>query len=126
VEDEGPHDPGEFDGWRAADRLRFLFEWAGVPTTIPGACDDLRALAGAENWPDTPVALTRVRNTFTHPNRRNRDSYDRHSDAARFDVWNLGLWGLELCLLRLFGYSGQYSCRLQRTHPGGTETVPWA
>lgn len=41
-------------------------------------------------------------------------------------MWSLGLWALELCLLRLFGYRGKYSNRITQRYTGEVEDVPWA
>ncbi|MBN9519261.1 hypothetical protein J0H58_12185 [bacterium] len=110
----------------AADRVRLLFRWAGIPTGIPAELEVLSAAAGAENWPDAPTAMTAVRNTITHPTLKNREKFGRHPGGARAEVWSLGLWALELCLLRLFGYRGMYGNRITQRHTGEVEEVPWA
>ena len=74
--------------------------------------------------PDTAAAMTTIRNTITHPTRKNREKFGTHPSEARTETWNLGLWALELCLLRMFDYNGTYACRLRhicgagRIHPG--------
>jgi hypothetical protein len=125
VETEGWVSQDGFDRLPAEDRIRLLFRWANIPTSIPDVCDQLAALAKAENWSDGPRAMTGVRNTITHPTKKNREKFDRHTDDARVEVWTLGLWALELCLLRLFNYQGRYSCRLRQQHPWEAEIVPW-
>ncbi len=109
----------------AADRIRLLFLWAGIPTAIPAELDHLTRLAKAENWPDSPTAMTMIRNTITHPTRKNREKYGKHTHDARFDAWRLGLWYLELCLLRLFEYGGTYASRITQRWTGQVESVPW-
>lgn len=110
----------------AADRVRLLFLWAGIPTGIPAELDVLSSAAKAENWPDAPTAMTTVRNTITHPTRKNREKFGRHPSGMRTDVWSIGLWALELCLLRLFGYRGKYANRITQRYTGEVEDVPWA
>lgn len=41
-----------------------------------------------------------------------------------YDTWNLGLWYLELSLLKLCGYSETYYNRIKRGWVGGVEEVP--
>ncbi len=110
----------------AADRIRLLFLWAGIPTAIPAELDELAKLAAADNWPDTSTAMTMIRNTITHPTKKNREKFGRHSTKARIDTWELGLWNLELCLLRLFDYSGTYGNRITQRFQGEVSPVPWA
>lgn len=109
----------------AADRIRLLFRWVGIPTDIPSSLTSLTLAAKADNWLDSPTAMTMVRNTITHPTKKNREKFGKHSHGVRVDVWSLGLWALELCLLRLFAYSGKYANRIKQKYVGEVEDVPW-
>jgi hypothetical protein len=116
----------------AADRIRLLFRWAGIPTAIPGELTDLTKLAKAheefmlDKQPDVACAMVAIRNKITHPTRKNRAKFGKHSADATGDTWSLGLWCLELCLLRLFGYCGSYGSRLKTRYLGQVVQVPWA
>ncbi len=125
VENHGWLSTEGYEKLSAADRIRLLFLWAGIPITIPGSLGPLNALAKSDNWPDTSTAMTMIRNTITHPTRKNRDKFGRHPSEARNQAWWLGLWNLELCLLRLFEYRGTYGNRITRTMAGEVEFVPW-
>lgn len=126
VEQHGWLSTDGYDKLPAADRIRLLFRWAGIPTDIPVEAGALAGAARAENWSDLPTAMTAVRNTIIHPTKKNRDKYGKHDAGVRWDVWRLGLWALELCLLRLFGYQGVYSNRVRARRVEEVETVPWA
>jgi len=117
---------GGYEKLPAADRIRLLLHWAGIPTDIPTALSELSSRASSENWSDTAEAMTAIRNTITHPTKKNRIKFAANSFQTRLDTWNLGLWNLELCLLRLFKYNGGYANRLTRTWAGQTDIVPWA
>lgn len=110
----------------AADRIRLLFLWAGIPTAVPAELDELTRQAKADNWMDAATAMTMIRNTLTHPTRKNREKFGKHLSGARTDAWMLGLWNLELCLLRLFEYRGTYGNRVKQQFAGEVEPVPWA
>jgi hypothetical protein len=110
----------------AADRIRLLLHWAGIPTAIPSALSDLTSRAKSESWSDTAEAMTAIRNTITHPTKKNRQKLTANSVQARYQTWILGLWNLELCLLRLLEYNGEYANRIIRKYPGQTDRVPWA
>ena len=106
--------------------MRLLFRWVGLPVAVPAGLADLARVAKADNCPDGPAVMARIRNTITHPTRKNREQYDRHPDAARVEAWELGLWALELCILRLCDYTGTYSNRLAHRYAWEQDLVPWA
>lgn len=121
----------------AAERIRLLFSWAGIPTGIPDELGDLVKLAKSyqdfmvNKTPDAAAAMTTIRNTITHPTRKNREKFGKHSYEARGDAWTLGLRNLELCLLKLFEHQGTYADRTTRKRQttrkwqGEVEPVPW-
>ena len=77
------------DKLAAADRIRLLFLWAGIATGIPSELDDLVKLAKSyedfmvNKIPDASAAMTVIRNTITHPTRKNREKFGKHSDEGR-------------------------------------------
>jgi hypothetical protein len=75
--------------------------------------------------PDAAAAMTTIRNTITHPTRKNREKFGKHSHEARYDAWTLGLRNLELCFLRLFEHRGTYADRISRKSQGEVQSVPW-
>ncbi len=119
------------DKLAAADRIRLLFLWAGIPTGIPSQLSGLIKLAKSyeefmiNKIPDAAAAMTTIRNTITHPTRKNREKFGKHSNEARHDAWTLGLRNLELCLLKLFGHQGTYGDRIRQEWQGEVESVPW-
>lgn len=109
----------------AAERIRLLMHWAGIPTTIPLQCLELAKCAKASNWMDSADAMTAIRNSITHPTKANREKYSSHSHALRIELWKLGLLTLELCVLRILNYQGVYSNRITCAWRGSVERVPW-
>jgi len=126
VEEKGLVSVDAFEKLPAADRIRLLFVWAGVPLAIPASQTELIALANARNWVDLPQALTGIRNPLTHPTPRNRERFRNYPPAARTEAWNLALWLLQMCLLRMCSYTGTYGSRLDLRYVGDVEPVPWA
>jgi hypothetical protein len=119
------------DKLSAADRIRLLFLWAGIPTGIPSELGDLIKLAKSfedfmlNKIPDAAAAMTTIRNTITHPTRKNREKFGKHSYEGRTDAWTLGMRNLELCLLKLFEHRGTYADRIARKWQGEVMPVPW-
>ena len=97
-------------------------------TDLKTALDELAALAAAEKGGDGPAAFTAVRNVLVHRNARRAAQFASISSKCRREAWRLGQWYLELILLNLFGYTGNYSSRLVREGFRGDEVqrVPWA
>lgn len=111
-----------FKNLRASDKFRLLLSSLGISIGIPSQTPELQKLAKKFNWPDAPHALTEVRNSLVHPEHKYRSQFG----SAFYEAWNLGLWYLELSILRICGYSGSYSNRLVSNKWVGTvENVPW-
>jgi len=113
-----------FKKLRASDKFRLLFSSLGIPIDIPSQTPELLKLAKVTkpNWIDSPHALTEVRNSLVHPEHKPRGKFG----SAFYEAWNLGLWYLELSILRICGYSGSYSNRLvNNKYVGTVEDVPW-
>jgi hypothetical protein len=77
---------------------------------------------GPSKWTDAPTAFTEMRNYLVHAEHK----YDSvNFNPAMHETWYLGLWYIELSLLRLCGYSEQYCNRLTSKWVGQIEFVPW-
>ncbi|MED7951987.1 hypothetical protein [Streptomyces sp. BE303] len=108
----------------AEDRLRYLLDSAGVPTTIDAA--ELPALAqyAAAKRIDGPTAVTRIRNHLVHPEVLADDLYAHKGLAA--EIWRLSLHYVTLLLLHSIGYRGSYQRHLKLDGwVGDTEATPW-
>lgn len=112
----------KFDKLGAGMRTKHLFDWVGISTALPGTFKDLVTIAGGSADASAPSAMATIRNTITHPTPENRTQYGSHTDQARYEAWLMGLWYLELCILRVFDYRGTYRNRCTNK----IEQVPWA
>jgi hypothetical protein len=111
----------------AADRLRLVLSEHEIPLELPSALPDLKFWAGEFNWCDAAEAITNVRNNVVHPEAGHRDKLEASNKNPTRDAWVCGLWLLELLLLRMFGYTGNYSDRREEgKFVGSTKPVPWA
>ena len=79
-------------------------------------------LGKAKSLEHGPHALVMIRNDLIHEEMKHGILCPEVYRQAR----DLGLWYVELMLLRTFCYSGQYSNRMTRKWTGDVETVPWA
>ncbi|NJN72583.1 MAG: hypothetical protein HC799_07090 [Limnothrix sp. RL_2_0] len=120
----------------AHDLLRLLFSWHNIPTDMPPIdnmtmLQSLQKLSAANNYSDSPECITQIRNRITHPKRKNKSekknktSLLKYSFAERIETWDLCLWYLEMCLLKLFDYQGIYRNRLRFTGSSDFDFLPW-
>jgi hypothetical protein len=111
-----------FRSLAASDKLRLLLNHCGIPQDVPTSLPSLQASAKAENWVDGPESISRIRNACVHPSQKNREALSRVGVDAQHEIWILSMHYLELILLSLFDYGGDYSCRV---FGGAVQRVPW-
>lgn len=102
-------------------------KWAGVPTAIPPSLPILDARLRASGQPGWggPEILFNIRNDMVHPPKRLVEP-EWPDGELLFEAWQLGTWYLELVLLRILGYEGEYWSRVRLDRPGAdVEPVPW-
>ena len=98
-----------FKDLRASDKIRLRLDSLGIPITVPQETIELQQAAKTHKWVDGPHALSEMRNALVHPDLERRLQY---SNKLLRDVWQLAQWYIELAVLRVCGFSGQYSYRL--------------
>ena len=106
----------------ASDKFRILFSSLDLPIEIPEKLPAVKTVAKRHNFIDSPHVLTKVRNSMVHSEHKKDENF---SDIY-YDIWLLGLWYLELSILKLCNYQGTYANRLVKERWVGTvENVPW-
>ncbi len=101
----------------ASDRFRLLFSFLDIPKEIPDGLEKLKKSAKQLGWSDGLHAFTEIRNSIIHPEKKNRHD----NDGFFLEAWRLGLWFLDLLILRLCEYEGKYANRWS----GDVVHVPW-
>lgn len=116
-----------FEKLAAADQLRLLLSQCGVPLKVPDSLTDLLKASKELNWVDGAQALTEIRNAIVHPNPKKRQKYLSRPFPEQIDAYKVGLWYLELILLNLFEYKGEYFNRIanKEFYQENIEAVPW-
>ena len=113
--------------------LRESLEQIGIDKKIPTSCPHLKKFSeqkvqgrknehGNRYIGDGPEAIIQIRNDLIHAKKK----YDALSAEAQMDALRLGLWYIELILLRKFEYRGRYVNRLRVAGEKPFENVPWA
>ena len=110
---------GEPPGKRIAKMLRKR----GIDPQIPTHCSALTAMAKRNGLVHGPHTLVAIRNSMVHPDAK----VDISSMDEYYEAKQLGLWYIELLLLRMIEYKGEYASRLVDVQRAGkTELVPWS
>lgn len=126
VENYKLYSRNSYEKLSAKKRICSLFDWAGIPTQLPPQLSELEKYAREKDWKDTTTAMTEIRNKITHPTKKNRAKLSGYPNKVKLEVHQLGLWNLELCLLRLFNYQNGYANRLREGRfVGQLDEVPW-
>lgn len=126
----------KFDDIAADIRIRWLLEDLGIPIQIPSSLNELKIFSDNkfqnDKYNDGPRAVTYFRNSIIHPDRKKLARLEAAENLIKLQILWLGIWYLEMALLRIFDYSGNYSNRLwrfqDRTFKGGLgflQQVPW-
>jgi hypothetical protein len=103
---------GRFDDLWASDKLRLLLTMLSIDASLPAHFTALATpIAGQKKFEDGPQAVTEIRNGAVHSSPKTlplRKAYD-----AQIEAQTLSLWYLELALLKLLGYEGEYNNRVR-------------
>jgi hypothetical protein len=110
----------------ASDKLRLILIEAKIPLEIPPSLMSISQTLKAENWIDGPNAIVEIRNNLVHPSPKNLKKLGRLGSNEIEDAHLLTVWYLELLLLFLLGYRGNYVNRsVYLKWIGETNSVPW-
>lgn len=120
VRDRGLIEAQGFKNLRASDKLRLLLASLGIPLNMPASLVHLSELGRKCKWVDLPHGLTEFRNMLVHPERKHLGDFK----LAHVDAWRAFLWLIDVSMLRLCGYEGEYSNRLTARWVGEVERVP--
>lgn len=133
VEDKRSISSNQFETLKAADKLRDLLSESGIPCPVPDSLINLSQLSqewnSADGLADGPKVLTNIRNAIVHSGKpQKRQKLSQMPSETKGEAWQLGLWYLELVLLRLFEYQGDYFNRIvyKQRYEENIEPVPWA
>jgi hypothetical protein len=79
----------------------------------------------AKAFRDGPEAFVQIRNAIVHGNLEKRKKLNELSEVAIFQAHLLGLWYLELAILFILNYDGNYYNRTVGRGLNPIEKVPW-
>ena len=89
---------------------------------IPSELQKLKELTNSKTFQHGPHMLVKMRNNLIH----SQMEFETLPDDIYFQARQLGLWYVELLLLRIFDYKGKHGNRLSQEWRGEVRLVPWA
>ena len=91
-------------------KINYLFKELSIPQEIPPSLDKLIKFASLlkHSNKNGSYTLTELRNNIIHAAPENRNKFRNTSFETMIEALELGLWYVELVLLRLFNYQGHY------------------
>lgn len=119
-----------FEKLPAADKLRLILSQCNIQLKLPDSLSNLLQAAQHKElrWVDGAQALTEIRNAIVHANPKKRQRVLNRDVLEQTEAYELGLWYLELILLNLFEYKGEYLNRIakKKLYDDHIESVPWS
>jgi hypothetical protein len=116
----------QFDS--TSKKINKLLTECGIPKDIPSEFIDLAKFESQLPYSNNngACAFVELRNSITHSAPKNRDRFTNTSIEAIEEAWILGLWYVEMVILKLCNYNDSYFNRIQKkAHFGDLESVPW-
>lgn len=121
VETEMMYKDEEYDLHSSNSNIKTLMKKSGIDYSIP--CVEAFSGELREIFLDGVDLITYYRNSVVHPSKSKR-KFDFYFD----EMWNIILLGIsyiELSLLSLINYKGEYTDRFKNSHFGEVCQVPW-
>jgi hypothetical protein len=111
----------------SSQRIRKGLTSLRVPTEIPSSLKAATAFALSEQAADAPELISGLRNTIVHPTPAKRNRLTRATHEVRSEVLRLSQHLLELGILALLDYGGEYVSRVSDKEWvfDATGPVPW-
>jgi len=114
---------GEKSGRTTGCWIAATLQKAKIKVQIPSHLEKLEELRTRKRWKHGPHTIVEIRNSMIHAKSLSGDI----ATDAYYEAMNLGLWYLELLLLKRCKYAGKYASRLTPVQRAGdTGLVPWA
>lgn len=100
--------PNEVESLSAASKINFLLSHFSIRNEIPSDFDALIKYSKQNNIVNGPESFTRIRNYIVHPSSNKRKALKEVESNAKIEALHLGIWYVEMILLRLFEFKGNY------------------
>lgn len=118
---------GDVDSMSTPNKLRIMLSLLNRNSEIPHAFDSLKQFFASEKDIDGPDAFVRIRNGIVHSKKQLQEKLLTSEGNVRAQALRLAVHYIELTLLYILKYEGQYvnRCSGIKWLGEGLEVVPW-
>lgn len=102
------------DNISATSKIGFLLSHYNISPEIPEEFRGLTKYSKQNNITNGPEAFTRIRNCIVHPSRKKRKTLKELENNSKVESLHLGLWYVELILLKHLNFKGEYLNRCKQ------------
>ena len=95
----------------ASAKIGFLLSNYNIKSEIPKELEDLKSFAKQYGISSGPDSFIRIRNCIVHPSKKKRKTLKEIEDNAKVEALNLGVWYVEVILLKHFKFKGNIQNR---------------
>lgn len=113
----------------ASNKLRLLLAELKISSEIPSGLENLIKYKKSEkDLEDALETFVFIRNSIVHSQSEKRKKLAKVPNMAKFEALQLGIWYVELLLLKILDHNGKYFNRCSKAETTGEreEIVPWA
>lgn len=116
------------DNISASNKIRLLLSQINVVSELPEGLKSLKEFILENDMPDGIDAFVQIRNSLVHSQEDKRKKISEIDSAVLYEALELGLWYLELSILKVLNYNGNYQFRCSDTlaFESNYKKVPWA
>lgn len=111
----------------AANKIRLLLSQIGLQNYVPAHFTELNSYVNENNLPDGIDAFVQIRNSLVHSQEKRRKEFSKVDPKVLYQVYEIGLWYLELAIMRVIEFNGKYCFRCSDAKWTGQNeiNVPW-
>jgi hypothetical protein len=111
----------------ASNKIRLLLSQIGLSNELPSSLKNLHSYVVENNLPDGIEAFVQIRNALVHSQEDKRKKFQAIDKMVIYEANELGMWYLELSILKILNFKGKYQFRCSdKTWAGENEIdVPW-
>ena len=110
----------------AANKIRLILSQLNQETKVPTDLSALKHFKSGDETYDGPEKIVYIRNAIVHSQKKKRDDLQGIPAEAKYESLELSLHYIELALLKILNYNGQYVNRTKKEKvERKTEIVPW-
>lgn len=112
----------------ASNKIRLLISQLNIPSNIPIAFTELQKFKDTtDNVADAPDSIVYIRNAIVHSQEEKRKKLSAIHYKAKYEALQVYIWYIELTLLCILDYNGEYfnRCSKEIYSIRAEQPVPW-